>query len=54
MTSEEFREVTLPNSLAYHPWWFPLPMSKLRESLVVVARSVEGNSSFFGRMDDGG
>ncbi|KAJ0462284.1 putative E2F-associated phosphoprotein [Helianthus annuus] len=54
MTSEEFREVTLPDSLAYHPWWFPWSMSKLRESLVAVARSVEGNSSFFRRMDDGG
>ncbi|MFS8028464.1 hypothetical protein Hanom_Chr16g01510871 [Helianthus anomalus] len=47
MTSEEFTEVTLPDSLAYHPWWFPLSMSKLRESLV-VAHSVEGNGSFFG------
>ncbi|XP_076911210.1 F-box protein At1g47810-like [Bidens hawaiensis] len=40
LTSEEFREVSLPDSLAYRS---SLSMSKLRDSLVVIDYSVEAN-----------
>ncbi|KAK1408491.1 hypothetical protein QVD17_40319 [Tagetes erecta] len=52
ITSEEFREVNLPRSLAHVS---VLYVSKLRESLVVVHSGEEDNNSFINvwRMEDG-
>ncbi|KAJ0781551.1 putative F-box associated interaction domain-containing protein [Helianthus annuus] len=54
MTSEEFREVNLPQSLAHRPR-YKLSISKLIESLVVLEHGVEANNSIFGvwMMEDG-
>ncbi|KAF5803836.1 putative F-box associated interaction domain-containing protein [Helianthus annuus] len=46
MTSEEFREVNLPDSLA-HQSLCDLSICKLRESLVVLERDVEANNLVF-------
>ncbi|KAF5804007.1 putative F-box associated interaction domain-containing protein [Helianthus annuus] len=46
MTSEEFREVNLPDSLA-HQSISGLTIYKLRESLVVLERDVEANDLVF-------
>ncbi|KAF5803833.1 putative F-box domain-containing protein [Helianthus annuus] len=47
MTSEEFIEINLPDSLAHHSVW-NLSISKLRESLVVVKQRVEADNLVFG------
>ncbi|MFS8020204.1 putative F-box domain-containing protein [Helianthus anomalus] len=54
MTSEEFREVNLPQSLAHQPR-YKLSIYKLMESLVVLEHGVEANNSIFGvwMMEDG-
>ncbi|KAK1412953.1 hypothetical protein QVD17_34589 [Tagetes erecta] len=54
MTTEEFKEVNLPDSLAQQPL-HNLSLSKLRESVVVLERGVHGNTSVFGvwMMEDG-
>ncbi|KAK1412955.1 hypothetical protein QVD17_34591 [Tagetes erecta] len=54
MTTEEFKEVNLPNSLAQQPFYY-LSLSKIRESLVVLGRGVCGNNRVFGvwMMEDG-
>ncbi|KAF5824147.1 putative F-box associated domain, type 3 [Helianthus annuus] len=56
MTSEEFREVNLPQSLAHQPRYsYKLSISKLMESLVVLEHGVEANNSSFRvwMMEDG-
>ncbi|KAI3725462.1 hypothetical protein L1987_65250 [Smallanthus sonchifolius] len=55
ITSEEFRKVNLPDSLANHQSRYNLSVSKLRESLVVLERGAEGNNIVFSvwRMEDG-
>ncbi|KAI3725469.1 hypothetical protein L1987_65257 [Smallanthus sonchifolius] len=55
ITSEEFREVNLPDSLSHNQSYHNLSMSKLRESLVVLEEVVEANNPVFGvwMMEDG-
>ncbi|XP_076931643.1 putative F-box protein At1g50870, partial [Bidens hawaiensis] len=52
-TSEEFREVNLPDSLA-QPWGnHNLSISKVRESLVVLEKGVDADCQVFWMMVDG-
>ncbi|XP_076917921.1 putative F-box protein At1g47790 [Bidens hawaiensis] len=53
LTSEEFKEVNLPDSLA-QPWGnHNLSISKVRESLVVLAKDVDADCQVFWMMVDG-
>ncbi|KAI3725470.1 hypothetical protein L1987_65258 [Smallanthus sonchifolius] len=56
ITSEEFREVSLPYTLAHAARWYRyLSISMLRESLVVLEDVAVANGTFFGvwMMEDG-
>ncbi|KAF5756786.1 putative F-box domain-containing protein [Helianthus annuus] len=52
MTSEEFKEINLPDSLAYR---FPMSINELRGSLVVLERGVDASNPIFRvwRMEEG-
>ncbi|KAI3776464.1 hypothetical protein L1987_46249 [Smallanthus sonchifolius] len=47
ITSEQFSQVNLPDTLAHHRSHYNLSLSKLRESLGVLERGVEANNVVF-------